>query len=138
MKYLLQGGQLPFSTQSHRCFEYTVALLETFVSNKNRYRKLCGIEYHSVENMRLRKEISETYGILHAVQKCCVTLGIRQKASDSAVKNGEDNIHLENVCLIGENCAVSVMLDILRCLSNSQQLSRGVSTDIFTWNYNIS
>ena len=29
-----------------------------------------------LENMRLRKEISESFGILHAVLDCCVQLGI--------------------------------------------------------------
>ena len=40
------------------------------------YAQLCNIEYHQLENMRLRKEISESFGILHAVQDCCVQLGI--------------------------------------------------------------
>ena len=40
------------------------------------YARLCNIEYHQLENMRLRKEISESFGILHAVLDCCVRLGI--------------------------------------------------------------
>ena len=40
------------------------------------YAQLCNIEYHQFENMRLRKEISESFGILHAVLDCCVQLGI--------------------------------------------------------------
>lgn len=47
--------------------------------------------------MRLRKEISESYAILHAVQECCVKLGV-----DLAKAGGEkkDNVHLENTFLI--------------------------------------
>ena len=44
--------------------------------------------------MRLRKEISESYAILHAVQDCCVNLGA---ASSEASK---ENVDLENVFLI--------------------------------------
>ena len=62
-----------------------------------RYKKLCGIEYHGVENMRLRKEISESFGVLHAVQSCCKSLGINN--SSTSIDNN-DNINFENICLI--------------------------------------
>jgi len=62
-----------------------------------RYKKLCGIEYHGVENMRLRKEISESYGVLHAVQACRRSLGIE---NSSASTDNNDNINFENICLI--------------------------------------
>ena len=62
-----------------------------------RYKKLCGIEYHGVENMRLRKEISESYGVLHAVQSCCRSLGIE---NSPASIDADDNINFENICLI--------------------------------------
>ena len=42
--------------------------------------------------MRLRKEISESYGILHAVQKCCDSLGM--------TNHDDDEINLENIFLI--------------------------------------
>lgn len=45
--------------------------------------------------MRLRKEISESYAILHAVQECCIDLGVA--SSSEACK---ENICLENVFLI--------------------------------------
>ena len=61
-----------------------------------RYKKLCGIEFHHVENMRLRKEISESYGVLHAVQECCMSLGISSK--DTA-----NSVNLENIFLIGKS-----------------------------------
>ena len=61
-----------------------------------RYKKLCGIEYHSVENMRLRKEISKSYGVLHAVQECCISLCISTNATGN-------NVDLENVFLIGKS-----------------------------------
>ena len=62
-----------------------------------RYKKLCGIEYHGVENMRLRKEISESYGVLHAVQVCCRSLGIKNSSTSI---DTDDNINFENICLI--------------------------------------
>ena len=46
-----------------------------------------------MENMRLRKEISELYGVLHAVQDCCISLGISSNATGN-------NVDLENVFLI--------------------------------------
>ncbi|KAL9179250.1 hypothetical protein ACHAXT_008540 [Thalassiosira profunda] len=62
-------------------------------SNGDAYKKLCGIEFHHVENMRLRKEISESYAILHAVQECCVSLGVQ--------KNTEmGNVDLQNIFLV--------------------------------------
>jgi len=47
--------------------------------------------------MRLRKEISESYGVLHAVQSCCRELGIEN--SSTSIDNN-DNINFENICLI--------------------------------------
>mmetsp|Transcript_14796 Transcript_14796/g.32239 ORF Transcript_14796/g.32239 Transcript_14796/m.32239 type:complete len:250 (+) Transcript_14796:465-1214(+) len=68
--------------------------MSTKISHDNvRYKKLCGIEYHEVENMRLRKEISESYGVLHAVQDCCARLGVSRKPTTN-------NINLENIFLI--------------------------------------
>ncbi|KAL7463481.1 hypothetical protein ACHAXS_003848 [Conticribra weissflogii] len=59
------------------------------------YKKLCNIEYHGVENMKIRKEISESFAILHAVQECCT------KFAGGAVSNSRnENIHLENTFLI--------------------------------------
>lgn len=45
--------------------------------------------------MRLRKEISESYAVLHAVQECCKRLGISTPTS-----NAEDNLNLENIFMI--------------------------------------
>ena len=73
--------------------------LDQFVSNKRAYEKLCGIEYHAVQNMRLRKEISESMGVLSAVQRCCNKL---ESNDDGCVdgSDGETTINLENVFLI--------------------------------------
>lgn len=78
--------------------------LDQFISHANgrAYEKLCGIEYHAVQNMRLRKEISESMGVLSAVQQCCDEL---KKVGggmddDGIAKNEDDGIHLENVFLI--------------------------------------
>jgi len=84
----------------HMIFQYHLifsSLLCSVFDICNRYKKLCGIEYHGVENMRLRKEISESYGVLHAVQSCCRSLGINN-ISPSIDNN--DNINFENICLI--------------------------------------
>lgn len=68
--------------------------LDEFLSHSNgeAYKKLCGVEYHGVENMRIRKEISESYGILHAVQECCRELDLIHQTNDA--------INLENIFLI--------------------------------------
>jgi hypothetical protein len=50
------------------------------------WRKLSGIEFHSTENMKLRKEISETYAVLHAVQECCDRLSGICPATDRALE----------------------------------------------------
>lgn len=47
--------------------------------------------------MRLRKEISESYAVLHAVQACCKSLGIISAARNA---NNSDDIRLENIFLI--------------------------------------
>jgi len=47
--------------------------------------------------MRLRKEISESYGVLHAVHECCMALGISSKANNPT----KDGVDLgKNRCLI--------------------------------------
>lgn len=48
--------------------------------------------------MRLRKEISESYAVLHAVQECCIGLGILE-SSTAEGKNGGD-LRFENIFLI--------------------------------------
>ena len=60
----------------------------------DRYERLCGIECHAVENMRLRKEISESYGVLHAVQECRARLGVGEAHPQ------DDNVNLEDTFLI--------------------------------------
>jgi hypothetical protein len=77
-------------------FAFTIHHPPVVPSVTCRYKALCGIEYHGVENMRLRKEISESYAVLHAVQECCNGLGIL----DSVATHHSDDIHFENVFLI--------------------------------------
>lgn len=68
-------------------------------SNGESYRKLCSIEYHGVSNMsKLRKEISESYSILHAVQECSIRL--KAVEAPSASNNTKDNLSFENMFLI--------------------------------------
>lgn len=82
--------------------------LDQFISHANgkAYEKLCGIEYHAVQNMRLRKEISESMGVLSAVQQCCDELKkgggeMDDDDDDNEIANNDDDgIHLENVFLI--------------------------------------
>ena len=80
--------------------------LDQFISHANgkAYEKLCGIEYHAVQNMRLRKEISESMGVLCAVQKCCDELnnsgGMVVEGGGAADKGEDDRIQLKNVFLI--------------------------------------
>ena len=86
--------------------------LDQFITHTNgrAYEKLCGIEYHAVQNMRLRKEISESMGVLSAVQDCCNELkvvvgGIDVEGGGGGGGNNADDdddttFHFENVFLI--------------------------------------
>lgn len=56
---------------------------------------MCGIEYHELPHARMRKEISESYGVLHAVQECCARLGVGGGETDP-----KNSIRLENVFVI--------------------------------------
>jgi len=70
--------------------------LDQFLSHQSgeAYKKLCEIEYHGISNKnKLRKEISESYSILHAVHDCCTELGLLPKTNSST-------LHLENTFLI--------------------------------------
>ena len=79
------------STKRHKQKKYIARkYMDELLANKEAYRKLCGIEYHHVENMRLRKEISESMGVLHAVANACSKLGIA----------GKGGISLRNVFMI--------------------------------------
>lgn len=88
--------------------------LDQFMSHANgkAYEKLCGITFHAVQNMRLRKEISESMGVLSAVQKCCNELmllgegieggGVGSSGGGDIADDDDDDtkIRLENVFLI--------------------------------------
>ncbi len=72
------------------------------------YKELCKIEYHGVGNMgKLRKEISESYSILHAIQTCWRKIQIQQKGihhyGNSNVNNDEgddEKLNFKNVFII--------------------------------------
>ncbi len=75
--------------------------LDQFISHDDgeSYRMLCNIEYHGVSNMhKLRKEISESYSILHVVEKCWIQL----KKCKSPLKTKRqfcfENIFLIDLC----------------------------------------
>jgi hypothetical protein len=57
------------------------------------WKKLCGVEFHAMENMALRKEISESYAVLHAVQECCDKLF-------GLCRSTNGNLNLSNIFLI--------------------------------------
>ena len=88
----VNGGKAKTNRRKYITRKYMDKLLAH--SNGQVYKKLCGIEYHGVENMRLRKEISESFGILHAVHECCVSLGINAPTTD------DEDIKFDNIFLI--------------------------------------
>lgn len=76
----------------YTCRKYMNELLD--YSQGKAYKELCRIEYHGVGNKnKLRKEISESFSILHAVQECCLELGMPKPHTATP-------IHFENVFLI--------------------------------------
>jgi len=82
------GDFLEGSTKRHKQKKYTARkYMDELLANKEAYRKLCGIEYHHVENMRLRKEISESMGVLHAVANACGKLGIASDGGGVSLRN---------------------------------------------------
>lgn len=62
--------------------------LDQFLTHKNggTWERLSGIEFHAMENMALRKEISESYAVLHAVQECCDRLSGICPATDRTLE----------------------------------------------------
>lgn len=65
------------------------------------WKKLCGIEFHAMENMKLRKEISESFALLHAVQEChdrlTDTFNICQPITSD---NNDNTLDLKNIFMI--------------------------------------
>lgn len=75
--------------------------LDEFMSHAKgeSYRKLCGIEYHGVSNMhKLRKELSESYSILHAVQECW--LKSKERNQVKVTLDDKDPVSFEDIYLI--------------------------------------
>mmetsp|Transcript_29136 Transcript_29136/g.33851 ORF Transcript_29136/g.33851 Transcript_29136/m.33851 type:complete len:500 (+) Transcript_29136:39-1538(+) len=125
-------------------------------NNGEAYKKLCQIEFHGVANMqKLRKEISESYSILHAVQDSVDTLrGTHRPTSSDDMKGilTIDNVFLIDLCsgksltaaIFGalftkENNNHVLAVDRLRphmvphflSYESSQYLSRDIFDDIF-------
>ena len=73
--------------------------LDQFLNHANgeTWKRLCGIEFHSMENMALRKEISESYAVLHAVQECCNRLSGNCGAGTLP---GDSALELKNLFMI--------------------------------------
>ena len=85
--------------------------LDQFINHNNgeAYKQLCTIEYHGVGNMhKQRKEISESYSILHAVQECWMTLknnGLQNDDTNTTTTTTNttttrDEINFKNVYLV--------------------------------------
>eukprot|EP00551_Chaetoceros_affinis_P009460 CAMPEP_0203670450 /NCGR_PEP_ID=MMETSP0090-20130426/6519_1 /ASSEMBLY_ACC=CAM_ASM_001088 /TAXON_ID=426623 /ORGANISM="Chaetoceros affinis, Strain CCMP159" /LENGTH=583 /DNA_ID=CAMNT_0050535311 /DNA_START=65 /DNA_END=1816 /DNA_ORIENTATION=- len=88
--------------------------LDQFMSHLNgqAYKKLCSVEYHGVNNMgKMRKEISESYSVLHAVQQCWIDLKDVKKEEEkkdidaqiqiqTQLPSNTTSISFENVFLI--------------------------------------
>ena len=84
----------PMNKQQKKEIYVSRKYMDEFLSHSDgeAYQKICGIEYHGVGNKgKLRKEVSESYAALHAVQNCCVQLGLSEISQ---------TLHLNNVFLI--------------------------------------
>lgn len=76
--------------------------------------------------MRLRKEISESYAVLHAVQDCCTKLGI----SKATPQHGDDgNIYLENIFLIDLCSGKGITTALCGALDNEESNNFSLAID---------
>ena len=75
--------------------------LDQFLSHSNgeAYRKLCSIEYHGLGKNKLRKEISESYSILYAIQDCYEQF-IDSQNTHGCVTSDENAINFDNLFVI--------------------------------------
>jgi hypothetical protein len=115
----LQNGSLEVVSNKKDRYE-SRKYLDEFLSHDSgeAFNKLCGVEYHGINNKnKLRKEISESYSILHAVQDCCTDLGTLPKQESS-------NLHLENTFLI-DLCAGKSLTTALCGVIFPQQICNG-------------
>ena len=78
--------------------------LDQLLSHSSVYKKLCSIEYHGLGKNKLRKEVSESYSIIHAIQECHdqLLLGGQGETTTSLATSSSDNnaIHFENLFVI--------------------------------------
>mmetsp|Transcript_9897 Transcript_9897/g.18607 ORF Transcript_9897/g.18607 Transcript_9897/m.18607 type:complete len:508 (+) Transcript_9897:166-1689(+) len=85
----------------YTCRKYLDEFLE--FSHGKVYKELCRIEYHGIGNKsKLRKEISESFSILHAIQYCILELRAPSKSMILPTCNAPPStiLKLENVFLI--------------------------------------
>mmetsp|Transcript_23525 Transcript_23525/g.35745 ORF Transcript_23525/g.35745 Transcript_23525/m.35745 type:complete len:485 (+) Transcript_23525:3-1457(+) len=75
--------------------------LDQFMSHSNGkcFEDLCQIEFHGINNKnKLRKEISESYSILHAAQQCCIDDTLIDQAPDVGNDLNLTNVFLIDLC----------------------------------------
>jgi hypothetical protein len=102
--------------------------LDQFLSHAggSAFEKLCKIEYHGIGNKnKLRKEISESYSILHAVQQCCLDLGISDRIENNPI------VHLEQVFLIDLCSGKSLTTALCGALFPSEPSAPGYGNNHF-------
>jgi hypothetical protein len=102
--------------------------LDQFLSHAggSAFEKLCKIEYHGIGNKnKLRKEISESYSILHAVQQCCLDLGISDRIENNPID------HLEHVFLIDLCSGKSLTTALCGALFPSEPSAPGYGNNHF-------
>ena len=103
--------------------------LDQFLSHAggNAFEKLCKIEYHGIGNKnKLRKELSESYSILHAVQQCCDDLGKTSERIET-----DPPIHLEQVFLIDLCSGKSLTTALCGALFPSEPCDPGYGNNHF-------
>lgn len=91
---------------------------DEFISyaNGDCYRKLCRIEYHGVSNMhKLRKEVSESFAILHAVKNTWIQLQHGSITNDTSNHVSFKDVFLIDLCsgksLTSSLCSVMFPID---------------------------
>jgi len=104
--------------------------LDQFLSHSggSAYEKLCRIEYHGIGNKnKLRKEISESYSILRAVEQCCDDL----RNTTSGRSETDSVIQLEQVFVIDLCSGKSLTTALCGALFPSERSEPGYGNNHF-------
>jgi hypothetical protein len=136
-RLILQQDQIIESKRTHDPKQLMKKLytsrkyLDQFLTHSggSAYEKLCRIEYHGIGNKnKLRKEITESYSILHAVEQCCDDL----RNIDTSDRSETDSvIQLEQVFVI-DLCSGKSLTTALCCaLFPSEQSEPGYGNNHF-------